>query len=136
MHRPPFFGGERATSGEGARSLQLSGSSPPARACLTWAHNRGRLTSRPRRLVMRARIIVLAVLAASAGWAAAAPAALAAPTCKTERGGATRCNTPGAMPVGWVMSDAQRQRVAEAAPPPASLADMLPTWLFVVSFIG
>ena len=36
------------------------------------------------------------------------PVVLAAPTCQTENGAATRCGTPGAMPVGWSLSAQQR----------------------------
>ncbi len=37
-----------------------------------------------------------------------APWALAAPTCQDKTGGAIRCGTPGAMPVGWTLPPDQR----------------------------
>jgi hypothetical protein len=51
---------------------------------------------------MRRLILTLAALAA---MLAAAPAGLAAPTCRDSLGATRRCGTPGAMPVGWTPAD-------------------------------
>ena len=55
------------------------------------------------------RRFLLALIAVVALFSAfSAPAAIAAPTCQDVHGGTIRCGTPGAMPVGWAMTFAQR----------------------------
>lgn len=84
---------------------------------------------------MRSMIIALTAFAALIGAPILAPPASAAPTCQNERGGAARCNTPGAMPLGWVMPEEQRERLAQTEPP-FSVLEALPGLLFVVAFIA
>ena len=45
-----------------------------------------------------------------------APAAIAAPTCQDRNGDTIRCNTPGAMPVGWTPSPEVLLAKKSAAP--------------------
>jgi hypothetical protein len=71
----------------------------------------------------------LLLVTAAAVWLAAAPAALAAPTCQDAHGDAIRCATPGAMPVGWTLPAAQRQAAASSEP---SLAVLV----YLACFIG
>jgi hypothetical protein len=52
------------------------------------------------------RAFVFAAITAAAAQAACPPAA--APTSQDRSGGAIKCGTPGAMPVGWTASPAQR----------------------------
>ena len=60
-------------------------------------------------------------LSAALGLAltAAAPV-MAAPTCQNQYGDTTRCGTPTAMPVGWAVSQAQREFWRPSRPIPAS----------------
>jgi hypothetical protein len=54
---------------------------------------------------MRRLVIAIGILL----FAAAAPA-LAAPTCQDANGTTARCGTPGAMPVGWKLTNAEFER--------------------------
>jgi len=76
------------------------------------------------------RRLVIAALAA-AGLLAAAPAALAAPTCQLETGETARCGTAGAMPVGWPPSPEQILDRQAAATPGPSAEQLLSLALFL-----
>ena len=65
---------------------------------------------------MRLPVLVFAFLLLSA------PAAFAAPTCEDKNGDTIRCNTPGAMPVGWTPAPAVLLAKRNAAPDDTSKA--------------
>ncbi|MDR3514121.1 MAG: hypothetical protein P4L73_20995 [Caulobacteraceae bacterium] len=77
---------------------------------------------------MRRMILSLA----AAALLLCAPAARAAPTCQDRGGVATRCGTPGAMPVGWTAPpDPAGDPPAPGAPEPG-----LNTILSLVAVVG
>jgi hypothetical protein len=53
----------------------------------------------------------------------AAPAAIAAPTCQNRFGDTARCETAGAMPVGWTLSTRERLAVEMSRPQAPVLTD-------------
>jgi hypothetical protein len=55
---------------------------------------------------MRRKLVALI----TAATLLAAPAAIAAPTCQDVTGYTIRCNTPGAMPVGWTLPRSERDQ--------------------------
>jgi len=61
-----------------------------------------------------------------------APCAQAAPTCQTQTGVTTRCGTPGAMPVGWTLSD--EDRITRSLPQPAGPSGL--QLFYLMCFIG
>ena len=77
---------------------------------------------------MRPSILAIAATA----FLLTAPAALAAPTCQDANGDTIRCETPGAMPVGWTLP-AQERLARQASEPATPLADEL---LGLVCFLG
>src|SRR5665213_121774 len=65
----------------------------------------------------------------------APPSAMAAPTCQDRNGDTIRCETAGAMPVGWTLPAEQRSRVLAARPagPPPNLFGL---GLFLMGFFA
>ena len=80
---------------------------------------------------MRSILPVLIVVAALF----AAPPTFAAPTCQDRNGDTIRCETAGAMPVGWTLPAEQRSRVLAARPagPPPNLFGL---GLFLMGFFA
>jgi len=63
---------------------------------------------------MRALLLTFILALSLAG----ASAASAAPTCENRYGDVARCGTPGAMPVGWALSPAEREYWRPYTPTP------------------
>ena len=74
------------------------------------------------------RPLILALTLSGAILAAASAAA--APTCQNQAGHTTRCGTPGAMPVGWILPpEARAERDAAASADPTMAQMCLPIFL-------
>ncbi len=64
----------------------------------------------------------------------AVPAAEAAPTCQDRNGDVIRCNTPGAMPVGWTPSE--EFLLAKKNASPDGTTEALEAAVFVALFLA
>ena len=80
------------------------------------------------------RIARLAAIAAI--LTLAAPAAIAAPTCQNRFGDTARCETAGAMPVGWTLSMQQRLAVQMSRPTGPTLGDLFALACFLAAFFA
>jgi hypothetical protein len=81
---------------------------------------------------MRSTLSALIVAAALL----AAPAVTAAPTCQDRNGDTIRCETAGAMPVGWTLPAGQRLERRLSEPQGPNLNTFLGLGCFLIAFFA